>query len=112
MRRLGLLLLALAALGLAACGGDKEKQSAETLPSAPELTVPGESTSATDTTTDTTGTTGTTGTTTTPATTGPSGGATAPPPPAQDTPQNDTPPKDQAPQEFEQFCDQNPGACQ
>jgi hypothetical protein len=111
------LALALLAPALAACGGDDEKQAAETVPSTPELTVPGEG-EATDETTDESDTTDTTdGTDTTdsggaapPATT-PSGGAPAPPPPP-DSAQNDTPPEDQAPQEFEQFCDQNPGACQ
>lgn len=43
-----------------------------------------------------------------PADTGGSGGTTGP----QDSPQNDTPPPSGSPAErFEQFCEENPGAC-
>ena len=113
------LLLALVALGVAGCGGDDE--SAETVPPAPELSLPGEETPTLEDLPEGTGTDSTTGTdaapggaTPPPATPQepspqpPSGGAPAPP----DTPENDTPPPPGSPAErFEQFCSDNPGAC-
>jgi hypothetical protein len=57
----------------------------------------------------TTGSTGTTGPAPAPAEPAPSGGAQ---PPAEDSPQNDTQPPSGSPaQKFEDFCNQNPGAC-
>ena len=51
---------------------------------------------------------GTTAPTAPPADSGGSGGAQTP----QDSPQNDTPPPSGSPAErFEQFCEENPGAC-
>ena len=104
-------LLAIAALAVAGCGGDDE--SAQTTPTKPELTVPGGSDPGLD------GTTGTDETDT--GTDTGSGGTAAPPaqapttPPAQqpqDSPQNDQPPPAGSPaQRFENFCDENPGAC-
>jgi hypothetical protein len=59
------------------------------------------------TTTDESG--GTTAPTTPPADTGGETGGTQAP---QDSPQNDTPPPSGSPAErFEQFCEENPGAC-
>jgi hypothetical protein len=121
--------LALAALtpALAACGGDS-KNAGEPLPStAPSLTVPGESktpkvdnstdTDTETTTTDTSTSTATTPTQTTAAPSNPStpqGGATAPQTggATPDSPQNDqAPPADSPASKFEQFCQENPGAC-
>lgn len=113
---------------LSACGGGDSENAAEPLPSKPALTVPGEAktpevdNSANDETTTTeTGTSTSTATTTAPQTTAtpsnpstPQGGA-APPQTggaAPDSPQNDTPPTDDTPaSKFEQFCEENPGAC-
>ena len=122
---------ALAAVGLAACGGDDEPSNEELRK--PPLTVPQDDSQRGDTT-DTTGTdqtgtapdeggTGTGETTTTtdepldqpdPGT----GGVPAPDTndpaanPQRDSPENDLPPEPGSPEErFEQFCDQNPGAC-
>lgn len=62
--------------------------------------------STTDTTTDESG--GTTTPTAPPASDGGSGGTTTP----EDSEQNDTPPPSGSPAErFEQFCQENPGAC-
>jgi hypothetical protein len=106
---------------LAACGGGNDK-AAETIPAAPALTVPGDSTPPTlpkvSGTTGATGSTGATGNSnsTTPSTTPstPSGGTPAPATggtPA-DSQQNDQPPPAGSPAEkFEQFCKENPGAC-
>jgi hypothetical protein len=128
-RRGALSVLALTALApfLAACGGGS-KNAAEPLPTAPTLTVPGESkaprvTPRANRTTTNTSTTTTPTTTPTPAPTtttqttpaAPSGGAAAPqtggasPP---DTQQNDqAPPAGSPASKFEQFCKDNPGAC-
>jgi hypothetical protein len=117
------LLLALLALGVAGCGGDDES---ETVPPAPELSLPGEDTpTLEDLPGSTTSTDSTTGTDTAPG-----GGGEVTPPPATpqepggqqppsggqpapgDTPENDTPPPPGSPAErFEQFCQENPGAC-
>lgn len=124
MRREAALLLSLLALVAAGCGGDDE--TAETVPPAPELSLPGEETPTLDDLPDSTTTTGegdgratpapeTPGEATPPADGGeqqqqppPSGGQPAP----DDTPQNDRPPPAGSPAErFEQFCNDNPGAC-
>ena len=85
------------------CGGDDESP-ADPPPKAPELTIPETDEQPTPPSTDTTPTT-----------------ETAPPPttttPEQpttptDTPENDTPPPADSPAErFEDFCNDNPGAC-
>lgn len=126
------ILLALLALVLGACGGDQEAADVRPV-STPELTLPtdggasssragGDATSTTDTT-DTTDTTAT-GTEPTTSDTAQSGGASAPTSPdtggqsapgAQapaDSETNDQPPPQGSPAEkFEDFCQQNPGAC-
>jgi hypothetical protein len=87
------------------CGGDEES-AAEPAPKPPELTIP-ETDEAPPPTTETT-----------PTETAPpptDGGTPAPEtetePPA-DTPENDTPPPADSPAErFEDFCNDNPGAC-
>jgi hypothetical protein len=111
MRRRTALLLALLALVAAGCGGDDEpaKDSAEEI-DAPPLTVPGGDAPELQETTPT-------GTGTAPSTTpaDPGTGGTAPPgsEPAPDGPGNDTPAEPGTPPaEFEEFCDQNPGACE
>jgi hypothetical protein len=96
-------LLALAA-GAAGCGADDEP-SAETLPDPPELTVP-----RTDPIESDTVETQEQPTETVPPET------EAPPPtettPPADTPTSDTPPPPNSPAErFEDFCNENPGAC-
>jgi hypothetical protein len=126
VRREAALLFALLALVAAGCGGDDE--TAETVPPAPELSLPGNEEAPTlDDLPGTTGTDGTDdGATPDAQTPGeaappsdgggqdqggqqpPSGGTPAP----DDTPQNDTPPPAGSPAErFEQFCQENPGAC-
>jgi hypothetical protein len=119
-RALKLLLAALLALALVAsggCGGDEEP-SAETEPALPNLTVPQGDTTETapetqaeevpeefDPSTETLP----------PETVPPSTGGGTPAPEAEpppDTPENDTPPPADSPAErFEEFCDDNPGAC-
>ena len=106
-------LLALLALVAAGCGGDEDaaKDSAEEL-DAPQLTVPGGDASELQDTTPSS----TTPTTTTPAEPG-TGGTPAPAPepgaPAPDSPENDTPPEPGTPPaQFEEFCNENPGACE
>lgn len=89
------------ALGAGGClGGDDEGE---------EVTVPSISTEAT--TQSVPSQTATLSTTpTTPTTTKPSGGAADPNQP--DSPTNDVPPPAGSPEErFEQYCEQNPGAC-
>jgi len=111
------LLLALAGTG---CGGGDEGQSRE--PRTPELTVPGEPAADESPRRERPRERTTTEATTQPleqpppATTTPSGGAQAPttptPEPPADTPQNDAPPPSgSAAEKFEDFCDENPGAC-
>jgi hypothetical protein len=110
---------------LAACGGGS-KNAAEPLPTAPTLTVPGET--KTPVITKSTGGALTTGTTTTTATTPaptqttaapaapstPAGGTAAPQTggATPDSQQNDqAPPANSPASKFEQFCKDNPGAC-
>jgi hypothetical protein len=108
------LALALAALLLVGCGGDDESAD-ETTPALPNLTVPR----------------GDTGETVEPEpapvpdpateplppveTVPPSSGGGAPAPetePPPDSPENDAPPPADSPAErFEEFCNENPGAC-
>jgi hypothetical protein len=110
---------------LAACGGGS-KNAAKPLPTAPTLTVPGESKTPTitkstggdtsvGTTTSTAVTTTPTQTTTAPANpSAPSGGAVAPQTggATPDTQQSDqAPPANSPASKFEQFCKDNPGAC-
>jgi len=123
------LLLPLLALALAGCGSDAADVP-EVPGSPPELTVPhqrgaadlseeGAEGSATPTPTPTeegaatptpaaegeTGSTGETGTADT-------GAAATPAPAAEDSPATDTaPPAGSAPEQFEQFCQENAGAC-
>ncbi len=100
----------MAVLAVAGCGGDDES-SAETTPALPELTVPqGERTAPPEPPTETTPDPPP-ATETVPPSTG--GGTPAPEPtPPQDTPENDTPPPADSPAErFEDFCNENPGAC-
>lgn len=121
MRRLVVLGIAAVLTGLvvgvviaSSGGGDG---GGDTSGSVPELTpLPGSSDLGTGTRSERTDTerttTGDSGGATTPATppadTGGSGGTTTP----QDSPQNDTPPPSGSPAErFEQFCQENPGAC-
>ena len=116
MRRGIAVVLALGALAATGCGGDEEaaKDSAEQLDT-PPLTVPGGDTPELQETTPT-------GTGTTPAAppaepgADPEGGGTPAPgggTPAPDSPENDTPPEPGTPPaEFEEFCAENPGACE
>jgi hypothetical protein len=106
MSRLLTIALACGAVLLApGCGGDDEKAS--DTDTSPTITVPSD-----DTTTPTTETTPPQTQPTPPPQTTPedSGGSTAPATP--DSPENDTKPQPNTPeQRFEEFCDQNPGAC-
>jgi hypothetical protein len=102
---------------LTGCGGDDEP-SAETTPTLPNLTVPGADSGEPDAPPETqpeptpdfrTETLPPVETTPPP----PGGGTPAPEaePPA-DSPENDAPPPEDSPAErFEEFCDENPGAC-
>jgi hypothetical protein len=102
--------LAVLALAIAGCGGDDEP-STSTARELPELSLPTTTSPATppveEKTTPTT-------TTVDPATeTLPEEGppATTPQSPS-DTPENDAPPPQGSPAErFEQYCNENPGAC-
>ena len=100
-----------ACLLLAACGGDDEPK-AETAPATvPDLSLPEtEKAEPPAPTTETTPTPPPQTETTPPSD---NGGTTAPQPaPPADSPQNDTPPPTDSPAErFEQFCNDNPGAC-
>lgn len=123
MRRLAVLGIAAVLTGLivgvvVASSGDDGGGDTSSRRSVPELTpLPGSSdlgsgtrserTDTDRTTTDDSG--GTTAPTTPPADTGGDSGGTAPP---ADSEQNDTPPPSGSPAErFEQFCQENPGAC-
>ena len=104
------LILSLFALGVAGCGDDDE-DSATTIPTVP-LSVPGEGTSTlgdeTDTTVDTVPDTGAVTPTPAPAPTP----TPAPAPVTPDSPDNDTPPPaGSEAEQFENFCEENPGAC-
>jgi hypothetical protein len=94
-------------LAFAGCGGDDEE--AQTTPRAPELTVP-----QTDTA-ETVETQTAPETTTSPPAPEPDGSGGVPPPepqPAPDSPESDQPPPPGSPAErFEEFCEENPGAC-
>ena len=111
---------------LGACGGGDSENASEPLPSKPSLTVPGEAktpevdnsdteTTTTDTETTTSTATTPTQTTATPADPGTAqGGAAAPQTggATPDSPQNDQAPAQDSPaSKFEQFCEENPGAC-
>ena len=102
------LILSLFALGLAACGGDDDDESATTIPTVP-LSVPGDETTfdeSTDTTADTVPDTATPAPTPAPTPT------PAPAPVTPDSPDNDTPPPaGSEAEQFENFCSENPGAC-
>jgi hypothetical protein len=102
------LILSLFALGLAACGGDDDDESATTIPTVP-LSVPGDTTSfdeSTDTTVDTVPDTATPAPAPAPAP------APTPAPVTPDSPDNDTPPPaGSEAEQFENFCEENPGAC-
>ena len=102
--RIATIALACGLLALApGCGGDDEEEPVK----APTLTVPGEREPDTTERQDT----ATTETDTAPAQPE-SGGQPAPEPQPEDSPQNDTPPPAGSPAErFEQFCEDNPGAC-
>ena len=103
--RIATITLACGLLALApGCGGGDDEDPP---PSAPALTVPRETTPHTTEGQDT----ATTQTETAPAQPE-SGGQPAPEPQPEDSPQNDTPPPAGSPAErFEEFCEQNPGAC-
>jgi len=106
----GLLALgALVAVWAGGCGGGDNSGSAQTVPTTPPLTVPGETKPPKIETTPAETTTGET----TPA--GGTGGQSAPQTPSQqpqDTQTHDTPPPKGSPAaRFEQFCKENPGAC-
>ena len=91
---------------LAGCGADDEP--AETTRELPELSLP-----STEPTAPSVEQTETQPTTVDPATeTLPEEGPDAAPPPAEDTPENDAPPPEDTPAErFEEYCNENPGAC-
>jgi len=94
---------------VAGCGGDSEP-SADQTPTVPQLTVPqtDEAEPPPAATEDAPPPADPQ-----PAPPGPDDGAPAPAPaPPADTPENDTPPPADSPAErFEQFCEDNPGAC-
>ncbi len=112
MHRLTVALACGLALAASGCGGDDE-ESTDRETSTPIPTVPEQ---ATDTQTDTQPDPATETleepVPEPPAAEDPSGGAVAPAP-VPDTPDNDTPPPEDSPAErFEQFCADNPGACE
>jgi hypothetical protein len=94
---------------IAGCGGDDEP-STKTARELPKLAIPTTETTtppAVETTPPTTPTTVDPATETLPE----EGPATTPTTPA-DTPENDAPPpKDSPAERFEQYCEENPGAC-
>jgi hypothetical protein len=94
----------------AGCGGDDDEPAADTPDTVPELTLPQtEEVEPPPTQTETTPPEPTE--TVPPPDNG--GGTPAPEPePPPDAPQNDTPPPPDSPAErFEEFCNDNPGAC-
>jgi hypothetical protein len=123
------LALALAAAGCGSSGSDVPevpgppaelsvphvKGAADLSENASATPTPTPSADATETPTPATGTTGSTGATGTTGTTGTGGTTAATPTPAtpqQDSASNDTKPADGSPpQQFEQFCQENAGAC-
>jgi hypothetical protein len=113
LRALLLLLAALlACAALTGCGGNDEPAT-DTTPTVPDLTLPqtDETQPAPRTETQTeTAPPEPTETVPPPET---NGGTTAPKPaPPTDSPQNDAPPPQDTPAErFEEFCNENPGAC-
>jgi hypothetical protein len=117
MRRVAVIVVAAVATGLIVgvvlAGSDSGSSDGKV--TTPQLTVPGDSATETQTTPrDEQGATGDTGSGGSKPDQGPpdnpSGGAQAPP---EDSPQNDTPPPKGSPAErFEQFCQDNPGACE
>jgi hypothetical protein len=126
-RVLAFLAILAMSVALTACGGDDSEEASESLPETPTLTVPGDEETPGDIATgsddeETTTETSTTTTEATPTQTAPaqadpaapSGGAAAPQTggATPDTEQNDQPPPADSPaSEFEQFCQDNPGAC-
>jgi hypothetical protein len=105
--RAGPLLVLLLAIALAGCGGDDEAGT-ETTRELPDLAIP--TTEAPPAVTDETETTPTT---VDPATeTLPEEGPSTTPEAPSDTPENDAPPPEDTPAErFEEYCNENPGAC-
>ena len=103
------LVLSLFALGIAGCGGDDDGDATTTIPTVP-LSVPGGASTLGDETTDTTVDTVPDAVTPAPA---PAPAPTPTPTPVTpDSPTNDTPPPaGSEAEQFENFCDQNPGAC-
>jgi hypothetical protein len=91
---------------LAGCGGDDEP--ADTTRPLPDLAIP-----TTETTPPPVTETAPAATTVDPATeTLPEEGPAPTTQPPQDTPENDTPPPEDSPAErFEEYCNENPGAC-
>ena len=105
-RRARLLPLLLVA-AIAGCGGDDEP--AETTRELPELSLPSTEAAPTVEQTEPTATTVDPATETLPEE-GPTPTTTIPP--AEDTPENDAPPPEDTPAErFEEYCNENPGAC-
>jgi hypothetical protein len=114
--------LAVATLALAGCGGDDESAD-ETTPALPDLTVPrgdtGEEVEPAPAPAPEPETAPQpnfeTETLAPPETAPPSTGGGTPAPesePPPDTPENDAPPPEGSPAErFEEFCNENPGAC-
>jgi hypothetical protein len=100
------LILSMFALGIAGCGDDEGDVG--TVPTVP-LSVPGDTTTTPDEFTDTT-------TIETVPDVAPTPTPTPTPTPPEDglpedSPENDTPPDSPETQQFEQFCNDNPGAC-
>jgi hypothetical protein len=94
---------------LAGCGGDDEP-AAETTRELPNLSVPTEETASPTVTeqAEPPSTTVDPATETLPE----EGPSTAPGEPPADTPENDAPPPEDTPAErFEEYCNENPGAC-
>jgi hypothetical protein len=100
------------AVVLAGCGGGDSEPATDTARQLPDLSIPTTRTSppVTETTPSTTPTTVDPGTETLPME-GPTTTSTTPETP-DDTPTTDTPPPEGSPaQRFEQYCNENPGAC-